>query len=121
MISLSLKVSFRSFAQSHHLAGRWLAAHGRVDKVGPPIEGAPALGNVGRQVVDARDAALVPDVCKARLDDVWRNAEAIMRDGREIAAQIVQRPSRHRLGEADDLACFGDARVEQLLAPGPAR
>src|SRR5215468_2720850 len=87
--------------------------------IGPTFERTPLIAIVGRLVVNAGDTGLMADVTEDTLDDVRRDTKSIVHDGRGGTAKIVQHPSRHRLGNAGDLAGGRDALVERPLRRRP--
>ena len=87
--------------------------------IGPTFERPPLIAIVGRLVVNAGDTGLMADVTEDTLDDVRRDAEPIVHDGRGGTAKIVQHPSRHRLGNVGDLAGGRDPLVKRSLRRRP--
>src|SRR6516164_253226 len=81
----------------------------------PPFERATALVEIDGFVVDAGDTRLVAvSMPQDRLDDMGKDAEALVQRRRQRSPEIVQRPVQR-------LALVGgsDARIEVGLAAGP--
>src|SRR5262245_47302653 len=96
-----------SLAQAHELRRRALAGHDPFDMVGPLLQCAPALVEIIGLVVDAGDAALVPDMPKSGFNDVRCHAELVVHGSRDKPAKIMQSPGRNIIAELTIEALLG--------------